>query len=101
MVIMASSTYIAECWCDVFWWIVRKDTYGVYAEPVDPEEVCGLFFLWILIMLLEGNLSWKLKLCFNAASWLSWCDWASNGLCHSEEEVGKWILSYLGTIWGV
>ena len=23
----------------------RKDTYGVYAEPVDPEEVCGFFLL--------------------------------------------------------
>lgn len=20
----------------------RKDTYGVYAEPVDPEEVCAI-----------------------------------------------------------
>jgi len=23
----------------------RKDTYGVFAEPVDPEEVCQIFFL--------------------------------------------------------
>lgn len=23
----------------------RKDTYGVYAEPVDPEEVRGFFFV--------------------------------------------------------
>lgn len=23
----------------------RKDTYGVFAEPVDPEEVCRIFFI--------------------------------------------------------
>lgn len=29
----------------------RKDRYSVFAEPVDPEEVCGIF----LILLLEDT----------------------------------------------
>lgn len=24
----------------IYWFAIRKDTYGVFAEPVDPEEVC-------------------------------------------------------------
>lgn len=26
----------------------RKDTYGVYAEPVDPEEVFGKFSFFVV-----------------------------------------------------
>lgn len=26
----------------------RKDTYGVYAEPVDPEEVCGVLLCVVI-----------------------------------------------------
>ena len=81
----------------------RKDTYGVFADPVDLEEVCRFFFLWVgKSCFWKTPLSWKFKFCFwLAASWLSWCDRASHGLCHCEEEVGKWILYYLRTIWGM
>lgn len=32
----------------------RKDIYGVYAEPVDPEEVFFLFMLILSKCCLEG-----------------------------------------------
>ena len=44
-----------ECFCVLFCFLTwdycagvddgRKDTYGVFADPVDPEEVCRFFFL--------------------------------------------------------
>ena len=62
-----------------------------------------LFFLWVVNLAFGRHLSWKFKFCFwHVASWLSRCDQASHGLCHCEEEVGKWIfLYYLRTIWGM
>ena len=64
---------------------------------------CVDFYSCELVNLAFGrHPSWKFKFCFwHAASWLSWCDRASHGLCHCEEEVGKWILYYLRTIWGM
>lgn len=56
----------------------------------------------LVILLLEDTPELEVQILFwYAASWLSRRDWAPNGLCYREEEASKWILSYLGTIWGV
>lgn len=28
----------------MIWFTFRKDTYGVFSEPVDPEEVCLVLY---------------------------------------------------------
>lgn len=35
----------------------RRDTYGVYAEPADPEEVSGIYFRSVDSLFLLGILA--------------------------------------------
>lgn len=82
----------------------RKDTRGVFSEPVDPEEVRILMLkLLVMMLFLAGFTSTHfLVWCkyVGSASWLSWNHWEPDGFWNCEDETRSGSLLQLGTVWG-
>lgn len=81
------------------WLLCRKDTYGVFSEAVDPDEVIGDLFLCIQMITLYVLIAWWV-VCFFAAAWLLWDYRTANGFWHCQEKTWQRHLQKRGRIGG-
>jgi len=93
--------FLTSNYCGV--WMIAGRTLTVCLRSLLIQKRCVKFSSCELVILLfEDTPDLEVRILFwLAATWLSWCDRPSHGLCHCEAEVGSWILYYFRTIWGV